>query len=309
MTRQLFFTAALAGLLFGGLLTAQPPQGSQPDFIRQGNQLVREGKPAEALALYAAILKAMPDSAPANNAAGVLLDQLGRGDEARAHFQKAIDSASTPQSKAAAERAMAMSWAFSGNCSKTVEYEQRVLSYYVATKDFYQQGEIADEAARVCLDAGSLDVAWQWYLTGHQLGLRQPDITPDRKNLWEFRWENAQARIAARRGNQTEADKHVKAAAALLEADPEMAKAQARFLPYLEGYVAYYRGDYETALARLSKADSNDPMIQCLLADTHEKLGHKAEAGALYEKASKALAHNPPAAFAVPLARRKLSAL
>lgn len=306
MTGNRYLLCAAAASFFAGILSGQ---GNQPGFVRQGRQLIREGKADDALALYAVILKSTPDSLPANNAAGTLLDQLGRGAEARKHFQNAIDSASTPQSKAAAERGMAMSWAFSGNCAKTVEHEQQVLNYYISTKDFYQQGEIADEAARVCIDSGNLDVAYQWYLTGHDLGLKQPDITPDRKSLWEFRWEHAQARIAARKGNQTDADKHVKAAAALLEADKEMAKDQIRFLPYLQGYVAFWRGDYETALAQLSKADQNDPMIQCLLGDTHEKLGHKAEAKGFYEKAAKASAHNPPAAFAVPYARKQLSVL
>ena len=50
---------------------------------------------------------------------GTQLDLQGKGDEARAVFQKAIDSAPTPAAKANAQRAMAMSWAFDGNCKKT----------------------------------------------------------------------------------------------------------------------------------------------------------------------------------------------
>jgi tetratricopeptide (TPR) repeat protein len=282
--------------------------GNQPDFVRQGQSLAREGKPEEALALYETVLKANPDSLPAHNAAGTLLDLMGRGGEARTHFQKAIDLAATPQAKANAQRAMAMSWGFSGNCKETVRYEAMVIQYYTSTKDFYNQGEMADEAARVCIDNGDLDTALQWYMTGHDLGLKQPDITPDRKDLWEFRWEHAQARVAARRGNQTEADKHVKAAKALLDKDPEMAGQQAQFFPYLAGYVAFYRGDYEGALQQFQKASQNDPFIQCLVGDTYEKLGQKEKAAEYYKKAAAAMAHNPPAAYAVPYSRKKLAA-
>ena len=45
-----------------------------------------------------------------------------------------------------AQRAMAMSYAFEGNCKKTVQYEQLVFDYYGSAKNFFQQGETADEA-------------------------------------------------------------------------------------------------------------------------------------------------------------------
>src|SRR5438874_2248049 len=110
-----------------------------------------------------------------------------------------------------------MSYAFDGDCANTVKYEQQVFDYYAAQKDSYQQGEMADEAARVCIDSGDLDTAYKWYKIGHDAGLKEPEIKPDRADLWEFRWEHAQARIAARRGNKSEAQKHVAAAKALLD--------------------------------------------------------------------------------------------
>src|SRR4051812_33750065 len=100
---------------------------------------------------------------------GSQLDLEGKGSEARELFQKAIDSAASPAAKAAAERAMAMSWAFDGNCKKTAEYEERVIGYWQTQEQtspgnaFYQQGEMADEAARVCIDYGDLDTAHALY--------------------------------------------------------------------------------------------------------------------------------------------------
>jgi tetratricopeptide (TPR) repeat protein len=275
------FRIALPAAMVAAALWAQPPQGGRGG---PGNELTRQ----------------------ANQ-----LDLDGKGAEARALFQKAIDSAATPAAKANAQRAMAMSWAFEGNCKKTGEYEQMVIDYW-ATREaeephnaFYQQGEMADEAARVCIDAGDLDAAAQWYKKGHDLGIKEPDA-PERKLLWEYRWQHAAARIAARRGNRADAQKAVTAARAALDKLTDLKAQQEAFFPYLTGYVALYLGDNQKALADLQKANQNDPFIQCLLGMTYEKLGEKDKAMECYKKAYATTAHNPPAAFAKPFARRKL---
>jgi len=290
-------------------LFAQAPENrpQQPEFIRQGLQLLHEGKLEEALALYRQTLQSSPDSRPALLAAGSVLDLMGKSEDARNYFQHAIEKADTPEHKAQAQRAMAMSYAFEADCGKTVEYEQQVFDYFGTVKNFFQQGEIADEAARVCIDSGDLDRAEKWYKTGHDSGLKEPDIKPARTDLWNFRWEHAKARLAARRGNRGEAQKHVAAAKTILDkgTNPE----QAPFFPYLEGYVAFYSGDYNAALTELMKANQNDPFIQCLLAQTYEKLGQKDKAIELYKKAAAATSHNPPAAYAVPFSKKRLAAL
>lgn len=303
------FIAALT-VFFGSsasVLAQASAQRQQPEFIKQGQQLMREGKLEEALALYRETLKSFPASLPANIAAGDVLDFMGKGEEARKHFQKAIDVAEKPEQKASANRAMAMSYAFEGSCKKTVEYEQKVFDYYVEKQDFFQQGEIADEAARVCIDSGDWDTARHWYQIGHEAGLKEPEIRPARVELWNFRWEHAQARIAARRGDIAAAQEHVAAAKAILDkgTNPD----QEQFFPYLRGYVAFYGRDYKSALEELLKANQNDPFIRCLLGQTYEKLGEKDKAVESYRKAAAAIGHNPPAAYAVPFAKKRLAAL
>lgn len=305
VAKAVLITAAVGA----AALIAQPPgRGGAPqsETVRQGQQLVREGKVDEGLALFRQELEKTPNSPAANNAAGTALDLLGRGSEARRYFSKAIETAATPQAKGQVQRAMAMSYAFEGDCANTVKWEQQVFEYYVSTGEFYQQGEMADEAARVCLDAGDLNTAEHWYRIGHDVGLKQPDIPADRVSLWNYRWEHAQARLAARRGNKAEAQRHVDAAKAVLDKDPTMAQAQAAFFPYLTGYVAFYLGDYKTALADLAKANQNDPFIQCLMGQAYEKAGDKDKAMEYYRKAAATTAHNPPAAYARPFASKKL---
>ena len=285
------------------LFAQMPGPQQQPEFIKQGQQLIRDGKPEEAVALYRQTLKETPNSTPANIAAGSVLDSMGKGEEARKYFAIAM-LADTPEGKTAAKRAMAMSYAFEGNCGKTIEYEQQVFDFYGGAKNLSQQGEIADEAARVCLDSGDLDAASKWYNIGHDTGLKEPDLKPARKDLWDFRLENAAARIAARRGDKMAARQHVAAAKAILDkgTNPE----QAPFLPALQGYVAFYTGDYKSALEDLSKANQNDSFIQCLIAQSYEKSGEKEKAMEYYRKAASSPSHNPAAAYAVPFAKKKL---
>jgi len=171
---------------------------------------------------------------------------------------------------------------------------------------FYQEGEMANEAARVCIDSGDLDTAAALYRKGYDLGLKEPDISADGRAVWEFRWEHAQARTAARRGNRSEAEKHAAAARSALDTLTQSRRQQEPFFPYLTGYVAFYLADYANAVTDLQQANQSDPFIECLLGQAYEKLGKKNEAMECYRPASLATAHNPPAAYAKPFARRKL---
>ncbi len=303
-TLYVLLLSLLTGAGYGQAPAQQPGQAQQPEFIRQGQQLARDGKLSEALALYQQHIGVPADAFGANVASGNVLDLMEKGPEARKHFDKAVEIAPTPQAKTQAQRAIAMSYAFEGDCKKSSEFEQKVLEFYASQKDFFQQGEIANEAGRVCIDSGDLDAAQKWYQTGHELGLKEPDIKPDRVDLWNFRWEHALARLAARRGQKEEAQKHVAQAKAIL--DKGTNPNQAIFFPYLQGYVAFYGGDYKAALEDLQKANQNDTFIQCLIGQTYEKLGDNAKAVEFYKKAASTTGHNPPAAYAIRFTRTKL---
>jgi len=81
---------------------------------------------------------------------------------------------------------------------------------------------------------------------------------------------------------------------------------QARFYPYITGYVAFYTGDFKTAIADLQKADQHDPLNLVMLAQAYEKSGDAAQAKAYYVKVLELNVHNPTNAFARPLAKKKL---
>ena len=247
------------------------------------------------------------------------LDREGTHAEARAMFQRLIDTAPDAAARAAAQRRMAMSYGFQGDCANAVKYEEMVIAYWVTREQtepqnaFYQEGEMANEAARVCIDAGELDTAERMYRRGSELGLKEPEPKTHPKSLWDYRLAHALARLAAQRGDKAEAQRQVAEARRILDSDPRMAEAQERFFPYLAGYVALYTGDLPAAQGELTRAltlDGNDrdPFMHCLLAMAYEKIGRPEEARALYQKAyDLATAHNPPAAFARRFARARLA--
>jgi len=302
----------LAGFLLLSCCWAQekaPPQngptpGSALDLVRQGQTLNAQGKQDDALALYRQALDKSPDLMEAHLASGVALDLKGDYAAAREHLTKAIDLAPA-DSKAQAQRTMAVSYAFEGNAYKAAEFEMQVFNQRLARSDSVGAAELCNELARIYLETGDPDHAYKWYKMGYDTVGHKPDLSDADKNLWLFRWEHAQARIAARRGKAEEAQQHVAAAKAALDKanNPE----QARFYPYLTGYVAFYTGDYKTAIAELQKADQHDPLILALLGEAWEKSGDATQARDYYRKVLEINAHNPANAFARPLARKKLA--
>ncbi len=300
-------TGTVCLLLIPAAAPAQPPRADTPEFLREGQKLVRAGQLEEALQLYQREIEKNPANTAALNAAGVVLDLLGRTAEARQYFQKSIDAATDEQARAVARRQMAMSYAFDNDCANSARYGRMLYDYWLQRSNHYAAGEALNEVARVCIEAGALDEAEKLYRLGTETGLKEPDISPDRRALWMFRLEHALGRLAARRGQKEEAWKHVAAAKSLLDSHPEMAKQQQPFYFYLAGYVALHTGEPQAALDHLKQASQNDPFIQCLMGMAHEKLGQKEEALACYRRAAQTTAHNPPAAFARPFARRKLA--
>jgi tetratricopeptide (TPR) repeat protein len=299
MLRILFFV-----LLTTAVCVPQTPAPAPLDLVKQGQKLNSEGKQDEALALYRQALGMVPNLYEAHLASGIALDLKGNYAEARQHLSKAIEIASN-ENMVQALRAMAMSYAFEGNAAKAAKFERQVFDSQILAGNFTAAAEIANELARIYLESGDSGKAYKWYQSGYKTAQRKAGLSEADKNLWLFRWESAQARIAVRRGQAAEAQQHVIAAKAAL--DKANNTDQARFYPYLTGYVAFYTADYKTAIADLQKADQRDPLILALLGESYEKSGDASQATEYYRKVLTSNAHNPTNAFARPLARKKLA--
>jgi tetratricopeptide (TPR) repeat protein len=294
--------------------TSPPPPAATPEsksaqameLVKQGQRLSERGGFDEAITLYERALQLDPGLYDAEVYMGVALDLQGKYEEARRHLAKAISLANEQQTIQAL-RVMAISYAFEKNTDKASEYERRAFDFQYNWKKYSDAANTADELARIYLESGDLDNAFQWYQTGHLTALKNPDITQAEKDLWEFRWEAALARIASRRGQTEQAKQHLAAAKAIL--DKNANPGQLQLYPYLVGYVALDAGDYKTAIAELQKVPFQDPFTFSLLAQAYEKSGDRAQAVEYYRKVFTVNVHNPASAFSRPLARKKLAVL
>jgi tetratricopeptide (TPR) repeat protein len=281
-----------------------PAPGSAADLVQQGEKLSHEGKQDEALVFYNRALDKLPEFFQAHFLAGVALDLKGDYPAAHDHFNKAVEAATADQ-KQSALRALAVSYTFEGDAYKASEPELQVFNARTAAGDTVGAAETCNELARIYLELGDPDHAYKWYKMGYETISHKPNLSDADKNLWLFRWESAQARIAARRGKTDEAQQHLAAAKDAL--DKANNPDQARFYPYLTGYVAFYTGDYKTAIGELQKADQHDPFILVLLGQAYEKSGDAATAKKFYSEVMDVNGHNPSVAFSRPLAKKKLS--
>ena len=262
------------------------------------------------IAVVATVVAAASAAAQAPDQAALLksaaaLDINGKYEAARADLTKAIALAPTDSAKARARRTLAVSYAFTCNVKSVIGVEVQVIDAAVAAHDFNTAADVDNELARILLECGEGSRALDTYRAGHDAALRIPNLPDSAHDLWDFRWEHAQARVAARRGERAEATQHVAAAKAIL--DKGKIPDQARFFPYLTGYVALYTGDTRTAISDLQQADQKDPFILSLIAQAYERSGDKAQAMMYYRKVLTLDNHNPPNAFARPLAQKKLA--
>ena len=237
---------------------------------------------------------------------GITFDLQGKYEEARTHIKRAVGTATAPDAASRATRALAVSYAFESKCTEAAAVEAPLYEKALAAKAFNDAGELANELARICLESGDAAQAEAWYRKGFEAGKQDTTNQNSGPELWTFRWEHAQARIAARRGQKAEAATHVAAAKAVLDSG-KLPQQQAAFFPYLTGYVAFYGGNYVQAISDLGKANQTDPFILCLTAQSLEKTGDAAKAKEFYQRVLTLSGHNPANAYARPIARKKVA--
>jgi tetratricopeptide (TPR) repeat protein len=255
-------------------------------------------------------------------------DLDGSYSKARNLFQKLIDTAPNDASRAEAQRAKAISFAFTSDCTNASKLEEQVIAYWQTQEQaapqnaFYQEGEVSNEEARICFDAGDIESAEVYYRRGSQLGLKEPEPKTHPASLWDFRLTNALARVATKKGRYAEALQLVTRARAILDSDPKMAAQQVRFFPSLQGFVQFYSitgsdpGQWQTAERSLREAvafpgNDSEPYMFWMLADLYSRNQRTAEIMMDYchRAIARATAHNPPSAFVHAHAKECLAPL
>ncbi len=287
--------------LSGGAAVAQ----DAPDpltLVQQGRRLNADGRQAEALELYDRALRINPDQFEAHLASGIALDLLSRYNEARTHLSRAIQLA-PEDGKRPALMAMAVSWAFQNRTADAAKVYEQVFDRDVSAGRHADAAEAANALGRLYLETGDPAGARRWYQTGYEQARRQPAEPGSQLALWKFRWLHAQARIAAREGEPTDAT--LREIRALVASSKELAD-EAPAVAYLEGYVALHRKDPKAALTALAGADQADPFILMLIARAHEQLKERTAARQTWQKVLTLNGHSLQNALARPAARAAL---
>ncbi|MBI3789624.1 MAG: tetratricopeptide repeat protein [Gemmatimonadetes bacterium] len=298
--------AAAISLASAGAAPAQQPAAPltpSGEAVRDGRRLVTQGKLDEAMAQFGRAVGLDNMAADPHLQMGVVLDLQGRYAEARKHMEKALELA-RPEQRNGILRNIAFSYAFERNCAGAVGAARQAYDAEAAKPDWNTAAEVANEIGRLCIESGDYAQAQQWYKAGYDAAMKQPALPDSAKDLWNFRWHNALARLAARKGDAKGAAMHVGHAKGYFDAG--RIPGQAPYMPYLTGYVAFYAGDYAAAIADLRQAQQGDPFILALLAQAYEKTGDQAQAMELWKKILTINIHNPTNAYARPLARQRV---
>ena len=300
------YTLALAIVTMTAGAQAQPdPPSRLAELAGQARKLQDNGQRSEAIVLYRQILAQDPRSADAHIGLGESLDLEGKFSEARQHLRQGIELSHDEDINAALS-AMGVSYAFEANATEAAKYYQRAFDRHVKAGGLDSAGGTANGLGRVYLETGDFANAEKWYRTGYETASKVTGRTPAQADLTEMRWHHAQARIAARRKQFDIARKHVEEVRAIVERG-QLGASQRANHPHVAGYVAFYQGNPDLAIAELSKADQEDPFILSLLAQAYEQKKDLAKARELYAKIMALSSHSLQMAFARPLAGRRLA--
>lgn len=309
--RQLALCVAACAIAGTALAQTPPPAapapapGSALDLVLQGRKLETAGKLDEALAAYRKAEQKDPALFDAHIALGRALDVKGSYAEARKHLERAIELApADAQNQALA--AMAVSYAFEQKGTEAAKYYQKVFDKQMQAGAFDGAAGTANALGRVYLETGDVANAEKWYRTGNETSKKLEKLPADQLDLWEMRWHHAQGRIAARRGQFDAARKHAADVKSVIDRG-RLDEAQRANYPYLAGYIAFYQGDYDAAIAELSKGSQDDAFVLGLIAQSYDKKRDHAKAKEYYAKALAIPGHSLQVAFTRPMAQKHVT--
>lgn len=274
-------------------------------LVKQGRNLMTQGKHDEAERLYRLALAASPRSFEAARSLGVLLNLKGQYPEARNHLQRAIQVAPTVTVRNQATADLALSYVFDGNAAEAQRQYEMVRRQQQIDGDTAGAGASARAIGRIYLEAGDLVNGRKWYELGYREWRPLPRQPEAEQLLWELRWRHSQARIAAREGKIDDAKRLLGEFETIMQKRGKISEDNDIFR-WVAGYVAYYAKDYSTAISHLTQGNLGDPFILNMIGMAYEASGDSKNAQAYYRRTMDSNVHNLQAAIARPQARAKL---
>jgi tetratricopeptide (TPR) repeat protein len=261
------------------------------------------GKLPEAAALYQKALDRDPKLFDAQYGIGLVLDLQGQYVQAREHLKMALALAPEGAEELALE-AMGVSHAFEADAAGAAPFYTRLFDAQSQAGNLAGAAATANALGRVYLESGDPAHAKTWYQRGFDTAMKQAEMPARERGLWQMRLDHAEARIAARAGDEAAARRHVAAVEKIVNAPGNADQMQDYH--YLVGYVAFYTGHPVEAVGALKQANPKDPFILGLLAQAYEKQGDASAARDTWQRVFAINSHDIQNAFARPLARKAL---
>ncbi len=305
--------------------------------------LTRAQKPAEALTMFLDLVKQYPDDRMVQMLLGQVYANLGKLDEAKASFEKALQlDGSTPrvytflgntellkgnyakarelfgvslakQVKGSApfgpNYGLAFAYIYQGDIKSAV----KTLEAYAADYQTSPQQQnfpavfIWNSIARLHLEYGKAEDAMKAYQKGYDT-IPGSNLDEMQKKIWLGRLHHGTARTLAKMGKREEAWKEADLIKKMIE---DGGKDGEQFWPayhYLAGYLKLEAGDYAKAVEELKQTDLTDPFHKLLLARAYEKSGDGVSAQTMYKEITEFNQLTLERALAYPEAKKKVKA-
>jgi len=305
--------------------------------------LTRAQKPAEALTMFLDLAKQYPDDRMVQMLLGQVYTNLGKFDEAKASFEKALKlDGSTPrvytflgntellkgnyakarelfgvslarQVKGSApfgpNYGLAFAYIYQGDIKSAVKtLEAYAADYQTSTlQQNFPAVFIWNSIARLHLEYGKAEDAMKAYEKGYET-IPGSNLDEMQKKIWLGRLHHGTARTLAKMGKREEAWKEAALIKKMIE---DGGKNGEQFWPsyhYLAGYLKLEAGDYAKAVEELKQTDLTDPFHKLLLARAYEKSGDGASAQKMYKEITEFNQLTLERALAYPEAKKKLKA-
>jgi tetratricopeptide (TPR) repeat protein len=305
--------------------------------------LTRAQKTNEALPIFLDLAKQYPDDRMVQMLLGQVYINLGKPDEAKAAFEKAIKlDGSTPRVytflgniellngnyakaqelfKASLAKqvknsapfgpnyGMAYSYVYQGDIKSAVKtLEAYAAEYQTSTQQpNFPAVFIWNSIARLHLEYGKAEDAMKAYEKGYET-IPSSNLDEIQKKTWLGRMHHGKARTLAKMGKGDEAWKEAELIKKMID---ESGKEGEQYLPayhYLTGYLKLESRDYAKAIEELKQSDLTDPFHKLLLARAYENSGDTAAAQKLYKEITEFNQLTLERALAYPEAKKKLKA-
>ena len=305
--------------------------------------LTRAQKTNEALPIFLDLAKQYPDDRMVQMLLGQVYINLGKPDEAKAAFERAIKlDGTTPRVytflgniellngnyakaqelfKASLAKqvknsapfgpnyGMAYSYVYQGDIKSAVKtLEAYAAEYQTSTQQQnFPAVFIWNSIARLHLEYGKAEDAMKAYEKGYET-IPSSNLDEIQKKTWLGRMHHGKARTLAKMGKADEAWKEAELIKKMID---ESGKEGEQYLPayhYLTGYLKLESRDYAKAIEELKQSDLTDPFHKLLLARAYENSGDTASAQKLYKEITEFNQLTLERALAYPEAKKKLKA-